>query len=120
MVLQVEDTGMGIPADEQERIFSPFFRSTSARRQAVQGTGLGLAIVQTIVERHGGSLAVTSEEGAGTTVTVTLPITPEDALARDVLAAGALADPPAAPSTPLPAVPALTRTIATGTGGFRA
>jgi signal transduction histidine kinase len=71
--LVVDDTGMGIPAGEQERLFSPFFRASTARAQQVQGTGLGLAIVHTIVERHGGSVALSSTEGAGTTVRVLLP-----------------------------------------------
>lgn len=74
VVLAVADTGMGIPAGEIEGIFSPFFRTSSAYRQQVQGTGLGLAIVRTIVERHGGTIALDSTEGRGTTVTVVLPV----------------------------------------------
>jgi hypothetical protein len=71
--LVVSDTGIGIPADEQERLFSPFFRASAATRLQVPGTGLGLAIVHTIVERHGGALVLSSVEGQGTTVRVSLP-----------------------------------------------
>lgn len=66
--LTFEDSGSGIPPENLEKIFEPFF-TTKAR-----GTGLGLAITRTIVEQHGGNIAVASEPGRGTTVTVTLPI----------------------------------------------
>ena len=69
----VLDTGMGIPADEQDQLFTRFFRASTATAQAIQGTGLGLTIVQAIVERHGGRIAVSSSEGVGTTVSVSLP-----------------------------------------------
>jgi signal transduction histidine kinase len=72
-VLTVADTGMGIPADEQQALFVRFFRATNAIRQAVPGAGLGLAIVRRIVENHGGTIKVDSAENAGTTVTVRLP-----------------------------------------------
>lgn len=108
---------MGTRPREQARTFGPFFRSTGARRQAVQGTGLGLAIVQAIVERHGGSIAMISEEGVGTTVCVTLPATPEDSPARGGLAGGAIGHRPTVPATPLSVAPALTQGIATGSGG---
>jgi signal transduction histidine kinase len=73
--LEVADGGIGIPADEQEQLFERFFRSSNARRAAVQGTGLGLVIVRAIAEAHGGSVAVTSLEGEGTTFRVELPLT---------------------------------------------
>jgi signal transduction histidine kinase len=63
--LSVADTGAGIPVSEQSRLFTPFYRASGARHQEVQGTGLGLATVHTIVERHGGSVTVSSEEGGG-------------------------------------------------------
>jgi signal transduction histidine kinase len=69
----VEDTGMGIPADEQAQLFTRFFRTAEARRRAIQGTGLGLAVVREIVERHNGAVAVRSALGQGTTMTVSLP-----------------------------------------------
>ena len=55
-ILEVRDTGMGIPAEEQEHIFERFFRTASATEQAIQGTGLGLAISKAIVQAHGGAI----------------------------------------------------------------
>ncbi|PRY21969.1 ATP-binding protein [Pseudosporangium ferrugineum] len=72
--LSVADTGMGIPPAEQQSLFARFFRATNAIHRAIPGTGLGLAIVRTIVDNHGGRIAVDSTEGAGTTVTVRLPL----------------------------------------------
>lgn len=72
-VLEVVDTGMGILAEDQEHLFTRFFRSTTATEQAIQGTGLGLSIVHAIVTSHGGTVCVESVEGTGTTVRVTLP-----------------------------------------------
>jgi PAS domain S-box-containing protein len=71
--MTVSDTGMGIPADEQVRLFTRFFRSSSARGRAIQGSGLGLSIAKAIVERHGGTITVESEPGQGTEFTVCLP-----------------------------------------------
>jgi signal transduction histidine kinase len=73
-VLEVEDSGVGIPADEQEHLFERFFRSSTATQNAIPGTGLGLTITKAIVERHGGRIAVESAENAGTTVRVQLPL----------------------------------------------
>ena len=73
--LVVSDSGVGIPESEQARLFTRFFRSTTASERAIQGTGLGLTIVQSIVALHGGKIEVSSAPGAGTTVTVTLPRT---------------------------------------------
>ena len=70
------DTGIGIPADEQPRVFERFFRSSTAQEMAVAGTGLGLVIVKGIVELHGGEVTLRSTPGVGTEVTVTLPIQP--------------------------------------------
>jgi two-component system, sensor histidine kinase and response regulator len=72
-VLAVADTGVGIPADDRERIFERFFRTALARRDVISGTGLGLAIARDIVDAHHGSIAVDSEEGRGSTFTVRLP-----------------------------------------------
>jgi PAS domain S-box-containing protein len=71
--LAVSDTGMGIPAGEQGKLFTRFFRSSTARRNAVPGVGLGLAITKAITTAHGGTLDLTSTEGEGTTFTLTLP-----------------------------------------------
>jgi signal transduction histidine kinase len=73
-VLRVSDTGVGIPEAEQKRLFESFFRASTALSAGVQGTGLGLTIVRSIVERHGGTIAVRSAEGAGTTFEVRLPL----------------------------------------------
>jgi len=79
VVLEVEDTGFGIPEGEQERLFERFFRSSTATQSAIPGTGLGLAITKAIVERHGGQIEVESAEDAGTTVTVSLPLSAQRA-----------------------------------------
>jgi signal transduction histidine kinase len=74
--LVVEDTGIGIPSDEQGQLFSRFFRASTATQHAIPGTGLGLSISRALVEQHGGTIAVQSTVGEGTRVTVTLPATP--------------------------------------------
>lgn len=73
--VEISDTGIGIPRDEQDRVFDEFFRATNARRTERDGTGLGLSIVKYIVERHHGQIRVESEEGCGTTFQLTLPKT---------------------------------------------
>jgi PAS domain S-box-containing protein len=84
IVFTVADHGIGIPADEQDRLFTRFFRSSVANRLAVQGSGLGLVIAKTIVEEHGGTIDLRSAEGQGTTVTMTIPATRAPASAQDV------------------------------------
>jgi signal transduction histidine kinase len=69
----VRDTGRGMRPDEQERLFERFYRADSVRQTSIHGTGLGLNIAREIIEEHGGSVAVESEQGVGTTFTVTLP-----------------------------------------------
>jgi PAS domain S-box-containing protein len=71
-LLEVSDTGIGIPAGDLGRIFGAFFRASNADSQ-VSGTGLGLVVSRAIVERHGGRITVNSVEGVGTTVSVWLP-----------------------------------------------
>jgi signal transduction histidine kinase len=71
--IEISDTGIGIPRQEQRRIFDEFFRATNARKAEWDGTGLGLAIVKHIVDGHGGDIDVTSTEGNGTTFTIRLP-----------------------------------------------
>lgn len=73
LVITVSDTGLGIPEDEQSRLFSRFFRSSVATRMAIQGTGLGLTIVKQIVVEHGGTISISSTPDVGTTVTVRIP-----------------------------------------------
>jgi signal transduction histidine kinase/CHASE3 domain sensor protein len=73
-VLRVSDTGIGIPARDQNELFSRFFRASNAVERSIPGTGLGLAIVRTIVANHSGDLDVRSDERDGTTVTVRIPL----------------------------------------------
>ncbi|HEU5264470.1 MAG TPA: HAMP domain-containing sensor histidine kinase, partial [Gaiellaceae bacterium] len=73
-VLEVRDSGMGVPSAEQEFLFDRFFRTSTATEQAIQGTGLGLAISKAIVDAHSGQITVASEEGAGATFRVTFPL----------------------------------------------
>jgi two-component system phosphate regulon sensor histidine kinase PhoR len=73
-VLRVSDTGEGIPAGELSRVFERFYRVDKARARRTGGTGLGLAIVRHVAEAHGGTVAVDSELGRGSTFTVTLPV----------------------------------------------
>ena len=72
LIVVVRDEGIGIPADEIERIFEPFLRGRSVG--AIQGTGLGLSIVKKSIDLLGGTVHVASEVGKGTTFTVTIPI----------------------------------------------
>jgi signal transduction histidine kinase len=73
--LTVVDTGIGIPQEEHGQIFSRFFRASTATRRAIPGTGLGLAISRALIEQHGGTITLTSREGEGTDVTVSLRAT---------------------------------------------
>jgi len=100
--LRVSDTGPGIPAEEQERIFEPFYRATRVR-STMPGTGLGLPIARSVVERHGGTITVESREGAGSTFTLVLPLKRVDhdpdsgrARRRVVIVGGVTAGPKAA------------------------
>jgi signal transduction histidine kinase len=70
------DEGIGISGEDQEQLFSEFFRSANPEAYSQPGTGLGLAIVQRIVHRHDGRITVDSELGKGTTFTVDLPAAP--------------------------------------------
>ncbi len=71
--ISVSDTGIGIPREDQSRIFERFYRVDKARSRQVGGTGLGLSIVRHAVEQMGGSVKVTSEFGKGSCFTITLP-----------------------------------------------
>jgi signal transduction histidine kinase len=72
IAIEVSDTGIGIPKNEQDRLFSEFFRASNAKAVSEMGTGLGLAIVKAKVEQHGGSIEVESEEGKGATFRIFL------------------------------------------------
>jgi signal transduction histidine kinase len=75
-VVEIADTGIGIPLGEQSRLFQRFFRSSTATEQAIPGTGLGLVISRAIAEAHGGTIGVTSLPDEGTTFRVEIPLEP--------------------------------------------
>lgn len=90
LTVRLTDDGIGIPRDEQSRIFQRMFRSPSATSVA-EGTGIGLYLVKRYVEMHHGTISVDSEPGRGTTFTITLPLN--------------AAEQPATESAPAPAAP---------------
>jgi two-component system NtrC family sensor kinase len=73
VVIEVADTGCGIPPEHLDRIFDPFFTT----KEVGEGTGLGLSISHGIVERHGGRIEVESTPGQGTVFRVVLPVMEE-------------------------------------------
>ena len=75
--IEVIDTGIGIPVDEQAGLFERFFRASNTKEARMNGTGLGLVVCQVITELHGGTISLHSAEGEGTTVTVRLPVRPD-------------------------------------------
>ncbi len=76
VTLEVEDRGVGIPAEDLPRVFERFYKVDKARVRGAGGTGLGLSIVRHIAEDHGGRVSVDSTEGAGSTFRVVLPAAP--------------------------------------------
>ncbi|MAE66191.1 MAG: hypothetical protein CMJ18_18125 [Phycisphaeraceae bacterium] len=79
LTVMVEDTGIGISAEEQSKVFEKFFRSADCRVSDVTGSGLGLALAQQVIRMHGGDIAVASEVDVGTTFTLSLPVHQEAA-----------------------------------------
>ncbi|MCD0483696.1 hybrid sensor histidine kinase/response regulator [Streptacidiphilus sp. ASG 303] len=77
MLFTVRDTGVGIPHDQQERVFEEFYQVQGPHQRGRSGTGLGLPYARRLTELLGGTLALTSEPGRGTTVVVRLPVRPE-------------------------------------------
>lgn len=72
--LVVRDYGIGIGAEDLEKLFTPYFRARTAVESGVEGTGIGLMVTRRIVRAHGGDLRVASVEGCGTTMTMTIPL----------------------------------------------
>ena len=73
-ILQVTDTGVGVPEESIPHLFERFYRVDKARARKSGGSGLGLSIVRNMVERNGGSISVSSTLGEGSTFTVAFPI----------------------------------------------
>ena len=73
LILQVQDTGIGIPKADQEKIFERFYRVNKGRSRQTGGTGLGLAIVKNMLEKMDGQISLTSQLGEGSTFTISLP-----------------------------------------------
>jgi signal transduction histidine kinase len=73
VILDVVDTGSGIPPEHQQQIFDRFYRVEGDSGEGVRGLGLGLYVTKAIVELHGGEIRVISEEGGGSTFSVILP-----------------------------------------------
>lgn len=72
--IDVSDTGIGVPKDEANHIFNRFFRAHNAMMLETYGSGLGLSVVKEVVEKHNGSITFESEEGKGSTFSITLPM----------------------------------------------
>lgn len=72
--VEIKDTGIGIPRDQQHKVFTKFFRAANALVNQTEGNGLSLYLAKNIITKHGGAISVQSVENKGTTVTVTLPI----------------------------------------------
>lgn len=78
VIFRIQDSGIGIPKEDQKQLFQPFHRADNVGK--IPGTGLGLAIVKKCVDRHKGEILVSSQEGVGTTFTVTLPLISAEAV----------------------------------------
>jgi len=92
VVFWVRDEGIGIPAEEHERVFQRFYQVDSSSTRAFRGTGLGLALVKDLLEQLGGNVALVSQPGQGSTFTVTLPYRPPDRATGETGEAGETAD----------------------------
>jgi two-component system sensor histidine kinase BaeS len=82
-LVEIADTGPGMPAAAVPQVFDRFFRADQARARDAGGAGLGLSVARAVVEAHGGSIACSSEEGVGTVFTIALPASIENLLQPD-------------------------------------
>ena len=71
--IRIQDTGIGIPSDELEKVFAPFYQVDRRLNRAYEGTGIGLTLAKRYIELHGGSIQLTSQAGMGTLILVALP-----------------------------------------------
>lgn len=74
LYISIQDNGIGIPAHEQSRLFTKFYRASNASQSEIKGTGIGLYVVKTLVELHGGKIWAESAENKGTTFHITMPM----------------------------------------------
>ncbi|MEH6933552.1 sensor histidine kinase [Bacillus sp. JJ783] len=72
VMVEIKDTGIGIPDEEKKNIFEPFYRADKSRSREWGGSGLGLSIVQNIITKHNGNIVVTDNENGGTCFEITL------------------------------------------------
>jgi signal transduction histidine kinase len=72
--IEVQDPGIGIPAEHQAKLFQAFYRVDNSATASIPGTGLGLVIAKAIVEHHGGRIGFASEAGKGTTFHLLIPV----------------------------------------------
>jgi signal transduction histidine kinase len=122
LVLQVADTGMGIPEQHLSNVFDRFFQVDNSSRRKYQGVGIGLSLVKELVEIQGGTVAVESKESQGTTFTVRLPFLPPEEAKPEAEpevspqpSTSAAAEPGAAPSPAgAPAAATSTGTVSNG------
>jgi len=77
LIFEVQDNGIGIPEDQQDRLFQPFYRAQTQETAKIEGTGLGLHLVKNIIERHGGSMRFKSVYGEGSTFGFAIRMAPE-------------------------------------------
>ena len=81
VLFTVKDTGIGVPKEEQARLFTKFYRASNARKQRPDGTGVGLYLAKRVIVEHGGTVIFSSSEGKGSTFGFALPL--EKLRARD-------------------------------------
>ena len=74
LVINIKDTGIGIPEDDLSNVFAEFYRTENARKKVNYATGLGLSLIKQLVENYNGSIKVKSEIEVGTTFSVSFPL----------------------------------------------